>query len=202
MKKTILAVTALFGTVVMWTSCAAPAANNTAANKPANAANAANSAAAPVADKAAMETEIKKMMDDFAVALNKADGAALDKMYADDYALVDQDGVMQTKASRMEAIKSGKIKWEGLTFTDLKIKTSPSGDGAVVVGHAKGKTTTDGKTEERDSMVTWVLGKMKDKGWQFVSAQITDIKAGAAKPADEKKEGEHKEGAPAANANK
>ncbi|MEO6049770.1 MAG: hypothetical protein ABIP78_00350 [Pyrinomonadaceae bacterium] len=58
-----------------------------------------------------------------------------------------------------------------------------------------------GKTEDRNSMVTWVMGKMKDKGWQFVSAQITDIKGGiAAVPAkaDEKKADEK----PAAPANK
>ncbi|MFN0141070.1 MAG: nuclear transport factor 2 family protein [Pyrinomonadaceae bacterium] len=133
------------------------------------------------------------MMDDFAAALNKGDAAALDKMYSDDYTLVDQDGVMQTKASRLEAIKSGKIKWEGLKFSDLKIKTHPSGDGAVVVGHVTGKTTMDGKSEDRHSMVTWVMRKMKDTGWQFVNAQITDIKGDAAK-ADDKKADDDKKG--------
>lgn len=185
MNRMILLITTLIAAVFVLSSCGAPAANN-AANNANKGANAANSATAPTADKAAVEADIKKMMDDFAAALNKADAAALDKMYSDDYTLVDQDGAMQTKASRMEAIKSGKIKWEGLAFSDLKIKTNPAGDGAVVVGHVKGKTTMDGKTEERNSMVTWVLGKMKDKGWQFVNAQITDVKAGAAKPDDKK----------------
>jgi ketosteroid isomerase-like protein len=127
------------------------------------------------------------MMGDFAVALNKGDVGELDKFYSDDYTLVDQDGAIQTKASRMEAIKSGKVKWEGLKFDDLKIKTNPTGDGAVVVGRASGKTIMDGKTEDRNSMVTWVVAKSRDKDWQFVSAQITDIKAGASKPSDDKK---------------
>ena len=193
----------LIGASFIFTSCGAPTTNNAAnaGNKPINA---ANTATVPPADKAAVEGDIKKMMDDFAAALNKADAAALDKMYADDYTLVDQDGAMQTKASRMEAIKSGKIKWEGLAFGDLKIKANPAGDGAVVVGHAKGKTTMDGKSEDRNSMVTWVLGKMKDKGWQFVSAQITDIKAGAApaKADDKTKNEAPKAAAPPAPANK
>ena len=170
----------------MLTSCGAPAANN------ANAANkAANTATAPAADKAATEAEIKKMMDNFVAALNKADVAGLDKMYADDYTLIDQNGVVNTKAARMEAIKSGKVKMEGMKFEDLKIRTNTAGDGAVVTGHVTGKTTVDGKTEENNSMVTWVMGKMKDKGWQFVSAQITNIKAAATKP-DDKKDGEKK----------
>lgn len=201
MKRLMSILCLLTAGVLAFASCGAPAGNNAAgnANKPANA---ANTAATPAADKAAVEADIKKMMDEFAAALNKADAAALDKMYSDDYTLVDQDGTMQTKASRMEAIKSGKIKWEGLAFSDLKIKTNPAGDGAVVVGHVKGKTTMDGKTEERNSMVTWVLGKMKDKGWQFVNAQITDVKAGAAKPDDKKDEAKSDDKKPASEVNK
>ncbi len=170
-------------TAAFFTACE-PAANTNskAANAPAN--NAA--ATAPVADKATVEAEVRKVMDDFAAALNKGDAAALDRIYSDEYNLIDQDGVAQTKSSRLESIKSGKIKWEGLKFGDLKIKTHPAGDGAIIIGHATGRTTMDGRTEERNSMVTWVMGKTKDKGWQFMSAQITDIKAGAAKPEDAK----------------
>ncbi len=200
MRKFILTCAAMIAVSIMFIACGAPAANN-AGNKPANAANAANTATAPAADKAAVEAEVRKAMDDFAAALNKGDTDALDKMYSDDYNLIDQDGVAQTKASRIEAIKSGKIKWEGLKFSDLKIKTHPAGDGAIVVGHVTGKTTMNGKTDERNSMVTWVLGKMKDKGWQFMNAQITDIKGGAAPAkADDKKAEEKKpDAAPAAN---
>jgi ketosteroid isomerase-like protein len=171
----------LLAATFIFTSCGDPAANNAnAGNKP------ANTAAAPAADKAAVETDIRKMMDDFAAALNKADVDAIGKMYSDDYTLINANGGIETKASRTEAIKSGKIKMEGLKFNDLKIKTNDAGDGAVVTGRVSGKTTTDGKTEEANSMVTWVLGKTKDKGWQFVNAQITNIKADAAKPDDKK----------------
>lgn len=179
---------------LLFAGCGAPAANNAA-----NAGNkAANTATAPSTDKAAVEAEIKKTMDDFAAALNKGDVDALNKMYADDYTLIDANGIMVTKAARVDAIKSGKVKMEGLKFEDLKIKTNPAGDGAVITGHVTGKTTMDGKTEENNSMVTWVMGKMKDKGWMFVNAQITNIKADAAKVGDDKKaEDEKKEAVPA-----
>lgn len=180
MKKLILMVMTLIAASFLMASCGAPAANNSA-----NAGNKASNTT-PVADKAAVEGEIKKMMDEFAAALNKGDATALDKFYSDDYTLIDANGAMHTKAARIESIKSGKVKMEGLKFEDLKIKTNPAGDGAVVTGHVTGKTTTDGKTEENNSMVTWVMGKMKDKGWQFVNAQITNIKGDAAK-ADDKK---------------
>ncbi len=188
----------LIAASIMVTSCGAPAANNAsnAGNKPANATNAAT---APAADKATVEGDIKKMMDEFAAALNKGDVETLGKMYTDDYTLIDANGVVQTKAARIEAIKSGKMKMEGLKFSDLKIKTNPAGDGAAVTGHVTGKTTVDGKTEENNSMVTWVMGKSKDKGWQFVNAQITNIKADAAKTDDKKAEEKRADTAPAAN---
>lgn len=196
MRNWLITISLLITASFIFTSCGAPAANNAnAGNKPANA---ANSATAPAADKAATEADIKKMMDDFAAALNKGDADALGKMYADDYTLIDQNGAVQTKAARMEMIKSGKVKMEGMKFEDLKIKSNPAGDGAVVTGHVSGKTTVDGKSEDRNSMVTWVMGKMKDKGWQFVSAQITDIKPGAAKPDDKKADEKKPDAAPPA----
>jgi len=188
-------------------ACGAPAANNATTNKPANA---ANTAAAPAADKAAVEAELKKTISDFEAALNKGDVAALDKMYSDDYVLIDQNGSVQTKAARLESIKSGKVKMEGMKFGDLKIKTNPAGDGSVITAHVSGKNIIDGKSEDRNSMVTWVLGKIKDKGWQFVNAQVTDIKGGATKAGDGMKADDDKKAddkgngeapkAPAANA--
>lgn len=203
MKKLILMTMTLISASFLLISCGAPAANN-AGNTGNKAANSANAATAPAADKAAVETELKKMIDDFAAALNKGDVAALEKMYSDDYVLIDQNGAISTKAARLEAIKSGKVKMEGLKFEDLKIKTNPAGDGAVITAHVTGKNIIDGKSEDRNSMVTWVLGKMKDKGWQFVNAQVTDIKGGAMKAddkkaEDDKKDGDDKKEAPPAN---
>ncbi len=194
MKRMSLSISLLLAASFLLVSCGAPAANNANA-KPANA---ANTATAPAADKTATDAEIKKMMDDFVAALNKGDAEALNKMYSDDYTLIDQNGAVQTKAARMEAIKSGKMKMEGMKLEDLKIKTNPAGDGAVATGHVTGKTTMDGKSEDRNSMVTWVMGKMKDKGWQFINAQITDIKAGAAKPDDKKADEKKPNAVPAA----
>ena len=108
----------------MFTSCGAPAANNAAnaGNKPANA---ANTATAPAVDKTAIEAELKKTVDEFVAALNKNDADGLAKFYTDDYALVDQNGGITTKAARLEAIKSGKIKFEGMKAEDLKYKLNP-----------------------------------------------------------------------------
>jgi ketosteroid isomerase-like protein len=205
MKKIIFAAMT-FIIAVFFMACGGPAANNAPANKPANAANAANTATAPAVDKAAVEGELKKTIDEFVAALNKGEADGLTKFYTDDYEIVDQTGQVSTKAARLEAIKSGKIKMEGLKVDDLKFKINPTGTAAVVVGHITGKNLVDGKSEDRNSMVTWVIVK-NDKGWQFTNAQVTDIKAGAAtaaKPDDAKKADDKKTGGapPPAPANK
>lgn len=198
MKKVFL----LIAIAALFTACdQGGGAKNTGTN---------NSAGNTGAATAVSDADVKKFMTDFETALNKADAAALDKMYADDYMLIDQNGAVSTKAQRVEAIKSGKVKFEGLKFSDLKVKMHPAGDGAVITGKVTGKTVMDGKTEERNSMVTWVAGKGKDGTWRFLNAQITDIKE-AAKADDkgktddkgkaedsEKKEDDHK----SADANK
>lgn len=181
MRKTFLGLMAVAAAFIA-VGCGGQAANSTA-NKPTNA---GNGSTAPAADKAAVEAEVRKAIDGLADALNKGDIDALDKIFSDDYTLVDANGVVHDKAARMELARSGKMKFEGLKFSDLKIKTHPAGDGAVVVAHAKGKSMADGKGTDLNSTVTWVIGKSKDKGWQFMNAQITDIKAGAAKPDDKK----------------
>ncbi len=197
MRRIFLAISTLIAATIIFTSCGAPAANNASntGNKPANA---SNTATARAADKAAVEADIKKMMDEFVAALNKNDAAGLDKFYTDDYTLVDQNGGVASKAARLEAIKSGKVKNEGLKFDDLKFKINPAGTAAVVLGRVTGKASVDGKSEDRNSMVTWVVVK-NDKGWQFTNAQITDIKAGAAKPDDAKAEEKKPDAALAAN---
>lgn len=184
MRK-IITTAALAAAAALAIACGEQSSTNTnsATNKNSHSAN--NSASAkPAADSAAVEADVKKFIGDFEAALNKNDADAVGKFYSDDYSLIDQDGAMQTKASRLEQIKSGKVKWEGLKFSDTKVRIHPAGDGALAYSHATGKTTIDGKTGDRNSMVTWVLGKGAD-GWKFLHAQITDVKAGAPKPAGE-----------------
>lgn len=184
MKRILLAM--MLATASFFIACDNQPAGNASKNTANNSTGNTGTATAP-ANTAAAEADVKKMMADFEAALNKGDAAALDKMYADDYTLIDQNGVTQTKAQRVDAIKSGKLKFDGLKFSDLKVNMHPAGDGAIITGKVTGKGIMDGKTEERNSMVTWVAAKGKDGSWRFVHAQITDIKDGAAKAEDKGK---------------
>ena len=49
---------------------------------------------------------VRKLLDELYAALGSADTAALDRIYADSYGLVNDDGTVTTKAPRLAAIKS------------------------------------------------------------------------------------------------
>ena len=176
-----------------------PAANT--GNKPANApANNAN-AAAPVANAAAIETEIKKLANDGTAAITKNDTAALDKLWADNYMFIAQDGVVSSKAQRIESMKAGTSKIETLTYDEMSVRSNAEGTGAILVGRATVKGTNMGKPVDGQMRFTQVWSKTKD-GWRSVSGQVTAITASAAKADDKKADVKKADTAPAPAANK
>lgn len=197
MKKIILVTITLVAGSLLLISCGAPAANNSAnaGNKPANAAT------APAADAAAIETEIKKLANDGVAAITKGDTAAIDKMWADNYMFISQDGAVSTKAQRLASLKSGDSKIESLVYDETSVRSNPEGTGAILIGRATVKGTNMGKPIDGQFRFTQVWSKTKD-GWRQVSGQVTAIAAAAAKTADNKADDEKKEAPPAGNANK
>lgn len=181
MRKMFLVMGMLITASFVFTACE-PAANTNTANKPANAAN--NAATAPVST-AAIETDIKKMITDVYAALAKNDTATLDKMYGDNYTLVDLDGSVKTKAERLAELKSGDVKFESISADEVNVRVNPEGTGAVSIVRATSKSTRKGVATDAQVRVTTVWSKTKD-GWRAVSAQATPITAAPAKAADPK----------------
>ena len=189
MKRIFLSLAMLISASFLLISCGDMAANT---NKPANA---ANNAPTNTTSSASADADVKKLITDLSAALSKNDVAALDKIYADDYTLVTQTVEMFTKAQRLEAIKSGDLKFESVAFSDVKVRAY--GDSAVAIAGSKGKSTNKGKTEETSYRITFVANKTKD-GWRLVSAHLSpmpeaaktdtaDTKVETNKPANEKK---------------
>jgi ketosteroid isomerase-like protein len=180
MRSTILAIVALTFSIA-FTGCNQSAATNSAA-KPANVANSANTnSAAPTADKAAVEAEIKKLMDAAEAALGKNDADAMEKIYNDNYMLVNIDGSVQTKAERLAALRSGDAKYTAFSYSDVNIRVKPEGDAAVVIAKLMMKGTLKGKPTDGEYRVTQIYGKTP-AGWKQISEQATKIE-GASEPA-------------------
>jgi ketosteroid isomerase-like protein len=166
----------MLAAALLMISCGGSGGNNAPANnKPANA---ANTATAPVADPKADEAEIRRIMADAAVALGKNDADAMAKIYADNYKLVNIDGSVQDRNARLEALRSGDVKYSAFSYSDADIRINPEGNGAIVIAKLAMKGTSKGKSIDGDYRVTQVYSKTKD-GWKQVGAQATKIEAGA-----------------------
>src|SRR5687768_9346554 len=181
MRKIFLTFTILIVSCVLLSSCETPMANN-AANKPANNAN-----TAPV-NTANIEAEIKKMANDGIAATIKGDTAAMEKIWADNYTFIGQDGAVATRAERLESMKSGSTKIESLAYDDINVRVNAEGTGALLVARGTVKGTSMGKPVAGQVRISQVWSKAKD-GWRQVSTHVTNITGGAAAP-------------PAGNANK
>ena len=118
------------------------------------------------------EQAVRKFLDELYAARGRNDTAALDRMYADDYTLVNESGVLTAKAARLAAIKSGELKYESLSFEDVNIRLY--GNTAVATYFAMIKAQSKGQDISGKSRVTVTLVKIKGR-WQVVAAKATRV---------------------------
>ncbi|CAN5320682.1 hypothetical protein BH18GEM1_BH18GEM1_18630 [soil metagenome] len=118
------------------------------------------------------EQAVRQLLNELYTALGRNDTAALDRIYADDYTLVNEDGVLTTKAPRLAAIKSGELKFESVSFDEVNVRLY--GNTAVATYRAINKVQFKGQEIGGQFRVTVTLVK-KNERWQVVAAQVTRI---------------------------
>jgi uncharacterized protein (TIGR02246 family) len=173
MRKTIIMGAVALAASLTAISCGDMGTSNNA-NRPAN--NASNTNSTAAANPAAVEAEIRKLVTDTAAALAKNDADALDRLYSDNYMLVNLDGSVQNKAERLAQFRSGKTKFDSFTYDEVNVRTNPEGTGAVVIGRALATGMNNGAAipAGRYVRVTQVWSKTKD-GWRQVSGHATTM---------------------------
>ena len=118
------------------------------------------------------EQAVRQLLNELYVALGKNDTVALDRMYADDYFLVNESGVLTTKAPRLAAIKSGELKYESVSFDEVNIR--PYGNTTVATYRVTSKGQLKGQPFAGQFLATSTYVKIKGR-WQLVAAQVTRI---------------------------
>ena len=118
------------------------------------------------------EQAVRQFLNELSAALVRNDTAALDRIYADDYTLVNESGVLTTKAPRLAAIKSGELKYESVSFDEVNVRLY--GNTAVATYRATNKVQFKGQEIGGQFRVTVTLVKIKGR-WQVVAAQVTRI---------------------------
>ena len=124
------------------------------------------------AGNANVQEELKRLENDRAQAVLKGDTAALDRMTADDYTVINISGQLLTKAQVLEAIKSGDLKYDQLENNDLQVRVY--GVTAVLTGRTAQKGQFKGKDISGQTRFTRVYLKQHGK-WQAVAFQATRI---------------------------
>ena len=118
------------------------------------------------------EQTVKALTEQLNQAALKADAATYDKLTADDYISISVLGKPSTKSEIMEAIKSGKTKFDAIEVVDTKVRVY--GDAALVIGlsNVKGHSGDKDISGQYRSTRVWI----KQKGqWKTVSFQATRV---------------------------
>ncbi len=118
------------------------------------------------------EQAVRQLLNDISAALSRNDADALDRIYADDYTLVNEYGVLGTKAPRIAAIKSGELKYESVGFDEVNVRMY--GNTAVANYRVTSKGQSKGQAIGGQFRATSTYVNTKGR-WQLVAAQVTRI---------------------------
>jgi len=120
-----------------------------------------------------VEATIKKIEQELSDTIVKSDTSAFEKYLASDYLGIGPDGVTQNKSELLSDIKSGTLKLESSTYSDMKVQVAGA-DMAVVVYRSDDKGTYKGK--DITGQYRWLDVFVKRDGkWQIAIDQGTPI---------------------------
>jgi hypothetical protein len=137
-------------------------------------------------DTADIETELKRIENDFPRVLKDKDAQAVDQVEADDIVVVYPDGEVGSKTQDMSDIRTGTVSADSWEVTDMRV-TILDKDGAFVTGRSivkGGKTKTpDGKTIDISGEYRWIDTFARRNGkWKLVASISTPSHGPSAAP--------------------
>lgn len=118
-------------------------------------------------------------------AMLAPDVAALDDMLTADCLYVHSNGLAQTKAQFLEALRTGAMKYTAIRYTGAPVVRLYGSESAVLTGTTQIEVALpDGRTPKLTLVIT-ALYVVKDGRWQLASYQSTNAPT-AAPPAPAK----------------
>ncbi|HEV2915028.1 MAG TPA: nuclear transport factor 2 family protein [Pyrinomonadaceae bacterium] len=118
------------------------------------------------------EREILKLMDDWIEALKRQDAAALDRLFADDFHIIESDGRMRDKEQELAPVKSGDTRFEHLSVEDVKVFIY--GNTAIATGIGTYKGTYKGRAFENRERFFDVYQKLHGR-WKILASRPTPL---------------------------
>jgi hypothetical protein len=142
---------------------------------------------APTPDKAAIETELKRIENDWPRIMKEHDSSTIKRIEADDGVFIYPDGSIGDKAQDVKDMESGALSADSWEIADLKVNVLDN-DSAVVSGRSIVKggkyKMPNGKTQDISGEYRWIdTYARRDGQWQLVAGVSTPVmKDPAAKP--------------------
>lgn len=118
------------------------------------------------------QEEIRRLESRRLRAMMDANTAVLDRILADDLTYTHSNGAVDTKASFLAALKSGKLTYESVTTHEVRVRVH--GESAVVTGRGAMKVKAGDRELDMAVRFTDVYAK-RDGRWQMIAWQSTRI---------------------------
>jgi ketosteroid isomerase-like protein len=122
---------------------------------------------------AGADAELKAIEQQWLDAYMKSDAAFIKNLEADDYSIIEPDGVVTTKAQDVKAVTDKTFVLKSATMSDFKCRMIGDNCAAVTV-MMKISGMDDGKDFSGDYRGTDVFEKKNGK-WMAVASQLTKV---------------------------
>lgn len=119
------------------------------------------------------EQELRKIEQQWTQALEAEDAAAIDKILAEDYTMVDSVAVVASRAEVLDQLRSGSLKFDSFKTGEVKVRVFQGG--AVVTGSA----TAMGKYKARDISGDYRfvdVFEFRKGSWKAVYSQLSKVR--------------------------
>ena len=118
---------------------------------------------------------VRELEDRRCEAMVKDDLAALDALMAEDLIYTHSSALVDTKASYLESLKSGLVKYKKIDREDIEMRAH---DNAVFVT-GKARIAVRARGEDKTLILRYSnVWLKKDQGWQFALWHATPIPEG------------------------
>jgi len=121
-----------------------------------------------------IEQEILALEEKRCAAMAAHDVATLEKLFHDELIYTHSSAVVDTRASYLEALKSGHTRYHSVQRSDEKVRVC--GDSALITGRAIIDVTVKGEKKHLDTRFLDVWTKTP-QGWKFIAWQSTKLPA-------------------------
>lgn len=120
----------------------------------------------------ATEKEVAQLEDQRIDATIRGDVTALERLFADDLTYIHSSGRPDTKASFIDDVRSGRLRYLGITVEERSVRVGA--DAAIVTGISAMHVAARGQ-EMRFRIRFTLVWMRRPAGWQFVAWQSTRL---------------------------